>query len=110
MNYPQEQVTKQYIEREKMALISGSTADVRSSGVPYQLQSMEKNIACLAETISILASKLHPILRPQPEGVAKDMSNRSLGDSELSSFLARANINLEEHIRRLNGLIEGADL
>lgn len=109
------QVAQKRLERESMdvgygsALSGGSTADIRSSGVPYQLQAMEKNMACLIETISILQGKLNPILRPQPENIAKD-GNRSLGDSEMSSFLARANISLEEQTRRLSVLIQGVDL
>lgn len=118
----QEQIAKQRFESdsgERMsaqygAAIAGAGElrgpDVRNSGVPYQLQSMEKNMACLIETISILHAKINPILRPQPETAGKEPSNRALGDSELSSFLARANLSLEEQIRRLNHLIQGVDL
>lgn len=114
--YSSQEQMKQFAQkREAMegsygaAISGGSTADIRSSGVPYQLQAMEKNMACLIETISILQGKLSPILRPQQETVAKD-SNRALGDSEMSSFLARANISLEEQTRRLSVLIQGVDL
>jgi hypothetical protein len=85
-------------------------ADVRNSGVPYQLQAMEKNMAFLMDTITALQSKLNPIMRPQPENVTKDSSSRALGDSELASFLARANLTLEEQVRRLTYLVNGADL
>lgn len=119
MAYSSQEQMKQFaqkrLERESMdggygsAISGGSTADIRNSGVPYQLQAMEKNMAFLIDTVTELQSRLNPILRPQQETVATD-SNRALGDSELSSFLARANISLEEQTRRLNVLIQGVDL
>ena len=82
------------------------------SGVSYQIQLMENNLASLQDAITMLGNKVAPIVRPVQETAVlnKESGGRLVPDSELASGLARFNAGIEEQVRRINALIQGVDL